>query len=98
MKKHIYKFLDSYVGNEAKSVRNWRRVNQYKIVSSSGVKILEFTILDNDKIIIFRSSELCDIVSGFLDVDVQTAANYIRDWFGETHDLKKVSDIKKFIV
>lgn len=98
MEKHIYKFLDSYIGYEAKSIRNLRRANLYKIVSSDGITICEFSIHDDNKISIFRSKGLCETVSNFFDVSEQVAAKHIRNWFGDVHNLKKVGDITKFIV
>jgi hypothetical protein len=100
MEKHIYKFLDTLVGNQVvccKSLDLRHRGTLYKIKSTDGTLILEFNIFEDKTIGVFRSRELCDTVSAFFNIDDQEAANYIKWWFGDVHGLKKVGDILKFI-
>ena len=106
----IYKFLDRYIGDGAtakpviKHIYNpytftmRPQVYSYDLCSDNGTIILVFKIYDNgEKIAIYRSDRLCSTVSGFFGIDSNESMRYIRDWFADKYDMKKVGDLLKFI-
>ena len=51
-----------------------------------------------EKIKLFRDESLCSKVQGYCGIDkVDDCVNYIKDWFGDKHGLKKVRDVLKFV-
>ena len=101
MKKLVYKFLDGYLGDEVvckpNGTEGWYVIRSKK----NNQRILKFLVLKmygTQQINLFREVSLCYKVQGYCGIDkVEDCANYIRDWFGDKHGLKKVSDILKFI-
>lgn len=97
MEKRIYDFLDKTVGRKVKCLRISER-GDYVIKSENGTVILHFIYFaSTDRVTLFRSRSLCDMVSGFFGIDEQESTKYIKYWFGDVHGLKKVGDIIKFI-
>lgn len=100
MENIIYNFLDNYFGDEVYVVQF---VKEYVIYSTKGGKIVSFIVLDHleeqggERISLHGNSKVTEIVGAFFSIDKKDASNYIRNWFGDKHNLKKVSDIKKFI-
>lgn len=71
----------------------------YQIKSNNGYIILTFIVSTNG-IRFYESNypeELCNILNSFFPLEHKICLNYIRDWFGDKYDLKKVNDIKRFI-
>jgi hypothetical protein len=100
MKDIVYNFLDKIIGGDVKCrvISKGKNYTHYAIFSISGTLILDFRVFEDlDRIAIFRSSKLCDTVSGFFGIDDQESARYIKFWFGDKHGLNKIGDIKKFI-
>jgi len=105
MEKLIYNFLDNYYGDEVvcRSIGLYRSIPEYMIFSPKGGRILSFTVMDyleeqgGERISLHGNSKLTEMVGAFFSIDKQDASKYIRNWFGDKHNLKKVSDIKKFI-
>jgi hypothetical protein len=107
--KVISKFLDSYVGDvviceKSKQLRfnplnfNSEVATLYYIYSNNRTLILSFNVWgDGESIKIYRGNELCNMVSSFFSMDGNESMIYIREWFGNKHDIKKVSDLMKFI-
>jgi hypothetical protein len=96
MEKRIYDFLDKTVGRKVRCIRTSEK--HYIIKSENGTVILEFTHLaDTDRVALFRSPDICGMVSGFFSIDKDESTKYIKYWFGDVHGLKKVKDILKFI-
>ena len=96
MKKIIYNFLDYSVGP---GVRLANRDNYYNIYSDNRTHILSFSMKDNWEFVkLYRYEPLCRKVSSLFSVTEDEAAKLISDWFGERHNLKKVGDLKKFIL
>lgn len=96
MEKRIYDFLDKTVGRKVKCIP--MNEKHYIIKSENGTVILQFThFVDTDRIALYRSRGLCDMVSGFFSIDEQESTKYIKYWFGDVHGLNKVKDILKFI-
>ena len=96
MEKSIYDFLDKTVGHKVKCVRTSEK--HYVIKSENGTVILQFThFVDTDRVALFRSRGLCDMVSGFFGINDYDSTKYIKYWFGDVHGLKKVGDVVKFI-
>jgi len=97
LKKVIYKFLDGYVGDGIKIKYNPLH-KVYSVYSDKGVLILLFKFNSyKDSITIFRGLELCNMVCRFFSVGDDEAMRYVRNWFGDKHNLNKVSDLTKFI-
>jgi len=96
MEKRIYNFLDKTVGHKVRCIRISEK--DYVIKSENGMVILHFIhFVDTNRVALFRSRGLCDMVSGFFGIDEQESTKYIKYWFGDVHGLKKVKDILKFI-
>lgn len=99
MKDIVYNFLDKTVGSDVKCTLTSSGYNykHYLISSTKCRNILEFRVFNDDRISIFRSKRLCDMVSGFFNFNEEESSNQIKFWFGDKHDLNKVRDIKKFV-
>jgi hypothetical protein len=70
----------------------------YYIYSNNRTLILSFNVWnDGECIKIYRGNELCNMVSSFFSMDGNESMIYIREWFADKHDIKKVSDLMKFI-
>jgi len=107
--KVISKFLDSYVGDGVICEKsNQLRFNPlnfksematlYYIYSNNRTLILSFNVWnDGERIKIYRGNELCNMVSSFFSMDGNESMSYIREWFGNKHDVKKFIDLMKFI-
>ena len=101
MKDLVYKFLDNYLGDEVvcepDGLKEWYIICSKK----NGQRILKFFVRDKrgvQEIRLFREVSLCYKVYGYCGIEnVDDCANYIKDWFGDKHGLKKVSDVLKFI-
>lgn len=97
MKKSIYKFLDEYVGDGIHLTHNEDR-SFFNIFSENKTKIITFMVhIDKEHVKLFRSEPLTKTISGFFCISRDEAASFTKDWFGDKHNLKKVSDILKFI-
>jgi hypothetical protein len=109
MKKLVYKFLDEYVGDGVRAVKEHiifnpytfmpdERVKRYNLISDRNILILFFQVWDDgDKIKIYRGNNLCDTLSGYFGISSDDAMKYVREWFGNRYNMNKVSDLLKFI-
>jgi hypothetical protein len=99
----VYKFLDKHVGETFSVVSVEDRKYSYRIFSNRGVLVLHFIVsqlertLEECRIILFRSDELCKTVSMVFDLTIDEAMRFVRDWFGDKLKLKRVSDLILFI-
>ena len=74
------------------------RGKPYIISSPNKIRVLTFIVFDDgEKISMFCGQELSDMVISVFGIEYKESVDYIRDWFGDTHNLNKVSDILKFI-
>lgn len=94
MSRIINKFLDNHLGDEI-VVTKGRLF--YNLCSKSGITILSFRIKDDGSFIMFRDVKLCNTISTWFGLSDDDAMKKIRDWFGNKHNLKKISDLNKFI-
>ena len=94
MTKIINKFLDEYLGDE---VNVMPYLSDYLLLSKNKTLILSFRILKNGEYIIFRGRKLCELISKWFGITEDDAMKRIRDWFGNKHNIKKFSDLNKFI-
>ena len=99
MKETIYKFLDEYVGDGTRCElaipslgRTW--TDHWEVFSDNGTMILWF-IVKRDMIKVYRSESLCRKIEGYFGVENTESWKYIRDWFGEKHNIKVLSDLLK---
>lgn len=105
MEKLIYKFLDVHFGNEiVVKKRHIFSKPEYLICSPKGGVILSFIVHDDyteeqggERISIIGRNSVYEMLMGFFSIEKQNAMGYLRNWFGDKHDLKKVGDLKKFI-
>lgn len=102
LEKQIYNFLDRTLGHEVNCITTTTLNREsYIIMSTKGHRILEFVLLNGDRgesrVALFRSKRLTSMVSSFFGIDDETSTKYIKYWFGDTHGLKKVGDVVKFI-
>ena len=97
MKQMVYKFLDQYVGLGIQLTHNEDR-SFYNIFSNNKTRIISFRVADNwEHIKLFRSESLCKTLSSFFCISEDEAVMFTKDWFGDRHNLKKVSDLRKFV-
>jgi len=106
MEKIIYKFLDNYFGDEVyvKKVYAMRKP-EYHICSPKGGLILSFMVHDEydsnierkERISVIGSHKTYQLLCSFFPIGLRESMDYLRDWFGDKHNIKKVGDIKKFI-
>jgi hypothetical protein len=109
LKKIIYKFLDEYIGDGVK-VKNtstpvynlyaqtWKiKKDTYSLYSDKGILILTFKVCKNDSIDIFRGLELCNMICRYFSLGDDEAMRYVNNWFADKHNMKKASDLLKFI-
>ena len=106
LKKVVYKFLDEYVGDGATAKPPPYRLNLYNpctfinepanniydLYSDNGTLILVFRVYDDGRIAIYRGRELCSTVSGYFNISDDDSMRYVREWFADKYDMKKVSD------
>ena len=110
LKKVIYTFLDEYVGDgdKVKSsvvpiydpfrfLTKNRGQELYSIYSNKGILILSFKVCKNGSIVIFRGLQLCNTICRFFSLGDDEAMEYVKNWFADKHNMKKVSDLLKFI-
>lgn len=97
MKQEIYKFLDCYVGPGIHYTHNEDR-SFFNIFSENKTRIITFRVhKSGEHVKLFRSEELTKTLASFFCISEDNAAMFTKDWFGERHNLKKVSDVMKFI-
>jgi hypothetical protein len=101
MREIIYKFLDESVGKGANcspftsALRTWSE--KYNVTSDNGTLILWF-IVRTDQVKVYRSESLCRKIEGYFGIDPDESWKYIRDWFGDRHNIKVLSDLLKLIL
>ena len=102
----IYKFLDLYFGDEVYVRKVYQmRKPEYHIFSPQGGFILSFMIHNEydlnierpERISVIGSHKTYEMLCNFFLITHREAMQYLRDWFGDKHNIKKVGDIKKFI-
>ena len=101
MKERIYKFLDFYVGKGARVSPMYSEfrtfADRYEVTSDNGTLILWF-IVRNEQVKIFKSEPLCTKIEGYFNAPKDDSWKYIRDWFGDRHNIQRISDLLKLIV
>ena len=97
MSRVINKFLDRHLGDEVVVDRKSSRFNEYIFYSKNGISILSFNKLEDGSYIMFRDVKLCKTISTWFGLSDDDAMRKIRDWFGDKHNIKKFSDLNKFI-
>lgn len=104
MEKLIFKFLDNHFGDEViVTIIKFGDKSEYVISSPKGGTIMSFIVNDipnNDgieTISLLGREKVWDILCGFFPIEKKDAMEHVRNWFGDKHNLKKVSDIKKFM-
>lgn len=97
MKKIIYNYLNKSLGPDV-YLRSNEDHSWYNIYSTNKTRIMSFRVANNwESIKIFRDDQLCNTVGSLFSIKFDEAALFIKDWFGEIHHLKKVSDLKKLV-
>lgn len=100
MEEIIFKFLDEYIGDNVRSITSIDVDSGTRVCSfftKDGDLIFFFTINVWDKITTFRTSRLCETVSGFFSIPNEDAKNLIKDWFDKKYNIVNIKDLKKFI-
>lgn len=97
MSRVINKFLDRYLGDKVVVDRKSTRFNEYMLYSKNGISILSFNVRDDGSYIMFRDVKLCKTISTWFGLSDDDAMRKIRDWFADKHNIKKFSDLNKFI-
>ena len=104
MKDKIYKFLDFYVGKGARVSPMYSEfrtfADRYEVTSDNGTLILWFTVR-GDHVKVFRNDNLSNKISSYFSLPDEGEGcswMYIRDWFGQRHNIQRISDLLKLIV
>ena len=97
MSRVINKFLDNYLGDKIVVIRNATRFGKYELYSKNGISILSFNVRENGSFVVFKDVKLCKTISTWFGLSDDDAMRKIRDWFGDKHNIKKFSDLNKFI-
>lgn len=97
MRKIVYNFLDEYLGKEVSYRFDNKFKYHYLYSKKNETLILFFRVRPNNKINIYKGDYLSNLVSGLFSLTDKDATRLIRDWFGDTFNLEKVSDLLKFI-
>jgi hypothetical protein len=101
MEEIVYKFLDDYLGDEVfyekELLRNEKE--RYYIYSKKNQALIIFFDCSNggECIRIFRGNVLTNTISRFFDMCPYKVTEVIKNWFGDKHNLNKVSDLLSFI-
>ena len=100
MEKMVYKFLDEYLGDEVvcKKRQNGSR-NMYHLCSKKNKTLIIFFSVrsDDGEMVIFRSTELTNMIIDLFSIDKHDSMRIVRNWFGVKHNLRKVKDLMKFV-
>ena len=97
MKKMIYNYLNYSLGDKIYYKTN-ADSSFYNIFSIGGTLIITFrTHSDWEYIKLFRSEELTRTVSSLFSITNDESSQLVKDWFGETHNLKRVGDLRRLI-
>ena len=61
-------------------------------------KTIMFYWVNNDltKITMFRSHKLNEFVASFCNITIEESNQYVKDWFGDRANIKKVNDLLKY--
>lgn len=112
LKKIVYKFLDECVGDGVTAKHPTFQFNldsrydfipksakdAYNLYSDNGTLILFFISHNGgEKLTLFRGRALCSTISGYFNISDDDSMIYVREWFADKYDIKKVSDLLKFI-
>jgi hypothetical protein len=96
--KIINKFLDEYLGDKVVVKRiTWNNRINYSLCSKNGITIVSFWVNKPNEFVVCRNVKLCNFISSWFDITEEDAMRKIRDWFGDKHNIKKFSDLNKFI-
>lgn len=97
MNRVMKKFLDYYLGDEVvvKRIR-WRKRLCYNLCSKNGTVILSFWD-EKGLFVLCRNVALCKFIGSWFGISEDDAMRNIRDWFGDKHNINKVTDLNKFI-
>jgi hypothetical protein len=76
------------------------KTDQIKVYRSESLcrKIEGYFGIDPDEIKVFRSDSLCRKIDGYFGIDPNESWKYVRDWFGDRHNIKVLSDLLKLIL
>ena len=101
MEKLIYKFLDEYLGDEVVCVKTKysKNCDTYTLLSKNNkTVILLFQVRRKDgRIIMFRGLRLTELVAKFFSMENDEVTPIIKNWFGDKHNIVKISDLMKFV-
>jgi len=101
MEKMINKFLDEYLGNEVVCIkkRPSGSCNMYHLCSKKNkTLIILFSVRSDDgEMVIFRSTELTNMIIDLFSIDKHDSMRIVSNWFGGKHSINKVKDLMKFI-
>jgi hypothetical protein len=95
MRKMVYKFLDEYLGNEFYSKTIGKETYIYSKKISERI-MFYWVNGDLTKITMFRPSKLNEFVASFCNITIEESNQYVKDWFGDRANIKKVNDLLKY--
>jgi hypothetical protein len=94
----INKFLDNYLGDEVVVKKTkWNYRVCYNLCAKNGTTIVSFWLSKNQDFVLSRNIELCKFISSWFGIPEDDAMRKIRDWFGDKHNINKMSDLNRFI-
>jgi hypothetical protein len=100
MEKMMYKFLDEYLGDEVVCIKTSNKKNYtYDLCSKKNKTIIiSFTVSHLDgEMVIYKGNPLNKLLSDLFSTDDYDTMRFVRNWFGDKHNLNKVKDLIKFI-
>lgn len=98
MKKIVNDYLNDSLGTKIYFKTN-EDSSFYNIFSTNGTRIITFRVQSNwEYIKLFRGEELTKTVSSLFSITNDESAQFIKDWFGEIHNLKRVGDLRRLIL
>jgi hypothetical protein len=97
MKKIVYDYLNDSLGTKIYFRAN-KDSSFYNIFSTNGTRIIAFGVQsDWEHIKLFRGEELTKTVSSLFSITNDESSKFVKDWFGEIHNLKRVGDLRRLI-
>lgn len=95
MEQRIFKFLDGYLGTEFFGITKGKETYVHSKKTNQMVMFFWWNE-KNDNITMFRSSKLNEFISPLFGLTNDETAKYVKEWFGNRANIKKVKDLLKF--
>jgi hypothetical protein len=95
MEQRIFKFLDGYLGTEFFGITEGKETYIHSKKTNQMVMCFWWNE-KNDNVTMFRSSKLTEFISPLFGLTNDETNKYVKEWFGDRANIKKVRDLLKF--